>query len=117
MGITPYGGKYVMDISAFSDRVRRDYPIAGCLLPEIDLSATEPSITGCTGPERGSTLVQIAHSTVSQMYLFSFKAGQSDNNVLKKIIDLISSRKFYKITLTPSPALNSEFLKSFINNL
>lgn len=117
LGISFWKGKYVLDISGYEDHLRRRYPVHVLLFPEIDLQATKPSITRCTTSERGKTIVQIAHSTISQMWIKGLQAGQRDSNFVLKTIKMLDGMDCYKIRLSPDLDANVECLGEFINTV
>ena len=101
--------KYVFSIANFHDRFKVKYPIKLCMFPEI-VSDTEPSIVLCDKAEKGRAIVQLIHSTVSQM--------QSMNNkkTIKKLFDMVNDFEFYKINLCSDIHKNTQCLKKFLTS-
>ena len=116
MGIGSWKGKYLVDVSAFSDRVARHLPIRAAVFPEIDRNAAAPAVFRCTPQEKGRTIVQIAHSTISQMYKEGFKQDQLDSDFIRKTVAMLSGLDFYRIVLTPDLGANVACLHNFIEN-
>ncbi len=116
LGVSPWKGKYVLDISGYADRLRRHYPVRTLLFPEIDTEAAKPSITRCSPAERGRTIVQIAHSTISQMGMKGLQAGQRDSDFILKTVKMLEGLDCYRIKLSPDLEANVACLGEFIDN-
>lgn len=117
LGVSPWKGKYVLDISRYGEFFRRHYPVKALIYPEINTDADAPSIEKCTPAERGKTVVQIAHSTISQMGFHGFKGGQTDKAFILKTINMLSGLDCYKITLCPDIIANVDCLRDFTRSL
>ena len=117
MGIGCWKGKYMVDVSAFSDQVAWHLPIRAAVFPEIDRSASAPAVVPCTPQEKGRTIVQIAHSTISQMYREGFKQDQRDSDFIRKTVSMLSGLDFYRIILVPDLYANVECLRTFLGGL
>ncbi len=117
MGTGWWKGKYMVDVSAFTDRVSWHLPIRAAVFPEIDRSAAAPAVVPSTSQEKGRTIVQIAHSTISQMFKAGFKQDQRDSDFIRKTVSMISGLDFYRIILTPDLDANVAYLRTFIENL
>lgn len=117
LGVSPWKGKYIFDISAFADRFNRNYPVKALLFPEINPDATVPEVTKCSQAEKGKTVVQIAHSTVSQMGFNGFRGGQKDKDFILKTIKMLSGLDCYKISLCPDILGNVDCLKALTLSL
>lgn len=114
LGVSPWKGKYIFDISGYRDRFRSHYPVRALLFPEIDMDAKVPSVVKCSQAEKGKTVVQLAHSTVSQMGFNGFKGGQKDKDFILKTIDMLSGLDCHKITLCPDILANVECLRELV---
>ncbi|MBR5660907.1 MAG: hypothetical protein IKW99_05090 [Bacteroidales bacterium] len=117
VGISHFKGKYVFDMSAYSDRLRRDYPIRACVFPEINLSAMEPAVELVSGSEKSRAITQIAHSTIFQMWSSGLIREQQDAKTILKIIGMVRDLPFYRITLTTDLDANSGCLRKLVSSL
>lgn len=117
VGISHFKGKYVFDISAYSDRLRRDYPVKACVFPEIDPAATGPVVEQIYGSDKSRAITQIAHSTIFQMWSRGLIREQSDAQTILKIIGMVRDMPFYKITLTTDLESNSKLLLELVSSL
>ena len=117
LGNSPWRGKYVLDISGYKKQLRYHYPVCALLFPEIDLQAAKPSIIPCSSLERGKTIVQIAHSTISQMCTKGLQAGQRDSDFILKTVKMLEGLDCYRIKLSPDLDANVECLGDFINTV
>lgn len=117
VGISHFKGKYVFDMSAYSDRLRRGYPIRACVFPEINPSASEPSMELISGSEKNRAITHIAHSTIFQMWSSGLKREQQDAKTILKIIGMVRDMPFYKITLTTDLEANSRCLMELVLSL
>ena len=117
VGISHFKGKYVFDMSAYSDRLRRDYPIRACVFPEINPSAEEPVVELINGSEKSRAITHIAHSTIFQMWSTGLIREQQDAKTILKIIGMVRDMPFYKITLTTDLEANSKILMEFVSSL
>ena len=117
VGISHFKGKYVFDMSAYSDRLRRDYPIRACVFPEINPSAEEPVVELINGSEKSRAITHIAHSTIFQMWSTGLIREQQDAKTILKIIGMVRDMPFYKITLTTDLEANSIILMEFVSSL
>ncbi len=115
VGISHFKGKYVFDVSAYSDRLRRHYPVNACLFPEITPDAREPRIEKISGVEKNRAITHVAHSTIFQMWSGGLKQKQNDNMTILKIIGMVKDMPFYKIILTSDLEANSDCLRSFVS--
>ncbi len=100
--------KYVFNISNFHDRFKKNYPIKLCIFPEI-VTDKEPSIRQCTLEEKGRAIVQIIQSTLMQTQ------DLSENQTVKKIMNMLKDLPFYKFNLCHDIDKNTEFLRDFMN--
>ena len=99
--------KYVLNISNLHNQFRKKYPVKLCM--SLDFAKEkEPSITECSKQEKGSAVTQMIHSTVIQMH------DMQDIKTIKKLIDMVSNFKFYKINLCDNIYKNTELLKTFL---
>lgn len=117
VGVSSWKGKYVFDITGYSDALRRHYPVRACLFPDIDLSATEPSIRKCDQIEKNRAITHLAHSTLSQMWCIGLKQSQTDSETMLKLMRMINPLDFYKMTLTPDIFANAECLRAFTESM
>ncbi len=117
MGVGPFKGKYLFDISDFRDQVKWHYPIKACVFPEITPDATEPRVEPCGPMEKNRAITHIAHSTLFQMWSHGFKQKQADQDFMLSIIGMLNGLDFYKIILTPDIFANAECLRSFVGTL
>ncbi|MDR2669596.1 MAG: hypothetical protein LBC14_06565, partial [Desulfovibrio sp.] len=58
--------KYVFNIARYHDRFAQRYPIHLCMFTQITADA-EPRVVACTQAAKGRAVVQLVHSTISQM--------------------------------------------------
>ena len=116
LGIGSWKGKYLVDISRYTERLSQQLPIRAAIFPEIDTNATHPRVAACSHQEKGRTIVQIAHSTLSQMYKGGFRQDQRDTDFLRKTISMLSGLDFYRITLSPDLEANVDCLRELIKN-
>ena len=98
--------KYVINISLFKDRFKTKYPVKFCMFPEF-VSDSEPSIVKCSQEEKGKAIVQLIHSTISQMN------DVNDIKTIQKIISMVKYFRFYKFNLSSDIFKNVECLKKF----
>lgn len=117
VGVSHWKGKYVFDISAYADRLKRHYPIRACLFPEISTDVVEPRVELCDSKERNSAITQVAHSTLLQMWSRGLKQHQSDQAFILDVIRMLNGMEFYKIILTPDIYKNAECLEMFLLSL
>lgn len=117
VGISHFKGKYVFDMSAYSDRLRRDYPIRACVFPEINPAATTPVVEQISGSDKSRAITQIAHSTIFQMWSRGLIREQHDAQTILKIIGMVRDMPFYRITLTTDLGANSECLRGLVSSL
>ena len=99
--------KYILNIANLHNQFRTKYPIELCMSLEFT-EDDKPSITECSKQEKGSAVTQMVHSTVIQMH------DMQDIKTIKKIIDMISNFRFYKMSLCSDIYKNVEYLKTFI---
>lgn len=99
--------KYVFNIANLHNQFRNKYPIKLCLALEFS-DDNEPSFVECSKQEKGSAITQMVHSTVLQMH------DMQDVKTIKKLIDMVSNFKFYKLNLCKDIYKNVEYLKRFI---
>ena len=116
VGVSHWKGKYVFDISAYADRLKRHYPIRACLFPEISTDVAEPRVELCDSKERNSAITQVAHSTLLQMWSRGLKQHQSDQAFILDVIRMLNGMEFYKIILTPDIYKNAVCLKKFLQS-
>lgn len=102
--------KYVLDIAAYDDTLRRRYPIRACMFPEI-VSDPKPSVIACTPQEKGRAITHMIHSTVSQMN------DQGNAQTVRKLVGMLNSLDFYRIRLSPDIFQNAECLREFVKQL
>ena len=117
LGISSWKGKYVLDISDYADRFRRHYPVKAMLFPEIDVDSERPSIVKCSTAEKGKTIVQIAHSTLSQMGFKGFVGDQKDSDFIRKTIVMLNGLECFRIVLSKDLVANVDCLSDFLNSL
>ena len=117
VGVSSWKGKYVFNISGYSDALRRHYPVKACLFPDIDLSATKPIIEKCGPLEKNRAITHLAHSTLFQMWSTGLIREQQDAKTILKIIGMVRDMPFYKITLTTDLEANSKILMEFVSSL
>ena len=103
--------KYTLDISAYTDRMRRNYPVRAAMLPVIDTSATEPVIIPCSASEKGSGITQLIHSTISQVW------DKQPSDTIVRLSTMLRPLPFYRIILTPDIFANVECLRRFADSL
>ena len=103
--------KYTLDISAYSDRIRKRYPVKVAMIPVIDPSAARPQVVACTEAEKGAGITQLIHSTISQIW------DQNPGNNVIKLSAMLRPLPFYKIILSPDIFANVECLRSFADKL
>ena len=115
LGISSWKGKYVLDISGYGERFREHYPVKALLFPEITSEAEEPAIIPCSPQEKGRTLVQIAHSTIFQMWLAGLKGEQRDPDFIRKTLGMLGGLPCYRIILCPDLEANVRCLAAFID--
>ena len=101
--------KYVFNISNLENQFRTKYPIKVCMFPEI-VKDKEPSIKLCEKEEKERAIVQLIQSTVAQM------RDICNQDVIKKILNMIKDFEFYKINLCSDIYKNTEFLREFLKN-
>lgn len=117
LGVSPWRGKYVLDISGYEDRFRSHYPVKALVFPEITPGLSEPHIAKCSAAEKGKAIVQIAHSTISQMSLSGLRGTQRDMDFIQKIIKALGKLDCFKIALSPDLEANVACLESFIKTI
>ncbi|MBP3270125.1 MAG: hypothetical protein J6L98_05530, partial [Bacteroidales bacterium] len=117
LGVSHWKGKYVFDISEYAGSFRSNYPVKAIMFPELCLDAAAPKVALCSPAERGRTITQIAHSTVSQMFIKGFRGDQRDPDFILKIVKALSGFDCYKITLSRDLDANVGCLREFISNL
>ncbi len=100
--------KYVFNISNYHKQFRKNYPIKLCIFPEI-VSDKEPSIKPCSEEEKGRAVVQIIQSTLMQTN------DLSDNDTIRKIMNMVKNLPFYKLNLCWDIDKNTEYLRDFMN--
>jgi hypothetical protein len=103
--------KYTLDISAYSDRIRKRYPVKVAMIPVIDPSAARPQVVACSEAEKGAGITQLIHSTISQVW-----DRRPGDNVIK-LSSMLRPLPFYKIILSPDIFANAECLRSFAEKL
>ena len=114
LGVSPWAGKFVFDISGFEDHFCSHYPVKALLFPEITLDADAPGVYPCSQAEKGKTIVQLAHSTISQNSINGFRGSQRDTDFIRNVVQTLSCLPCYKIVLTPDIEANVECLRNFI---
>ena len=100
--------KYVFNISNYHNTFKKNYPIKLCIFPEI-VTDKDPSIRLCTIEEKGRAIVQIIQSTLSQTM------DMSENQTVKKLMNMVKDLPFYKLNLCWDIDRNTEFLRDFMN--
>ena len=100
--------KYVLNIANLHNQFRKKYPVKLCMSLEFS-DEENPSITECTTHEKGNAVTQMVHSTLKQMQ------DLQDADTIKKLVDMISGFKFYKIKLCSDIYKNVELLRDFLN--
>ncbi|MBR6099569.1 hypothetical protein IKP85_07465 [bacterium] len=99
--------KYVFNIANMHDQFKKKYPVKFCMTLEFS-KEENPSIVECSKQEKGSAITQMVHSTVIQM------KDMYDSKTIKKLIDMISNYKYYKMYLCRDIYKNVEYLKRFL---
>lgn len=99
--------KYVINIAKYHSHFKKKYPIDLCLVLEFT-SDEEPSIVEASKQEKSNAVAQMVHSTVFQMHDFF------ETVTVKKLIDMISCYRFYKICLCNNIYKNVECLRKFL---
>lgn len=117
VGVSHWKGKYVFDISAYTDGLKRHYPIRACLFPEICPDIAEPRIELCDLAEKNRAITQVAHSTLHQMWSRGIRQHQSDQSFILDVIRMLKDMEFYKILLSPDIFMNADCLKAFLQTL
>lgn len=117
VGVSHWKGKYVFDISEYTDGLKRHYPIRACLFPEICPDIAEPRIELCDPAEKNRAITQVAHSTLHQMWSRGIRQHQSDQSFILDVIRMLKDLEFYKILLSPDIFKNAEYLKVFLQTL
>ena len=98
--------KYVINISKYHNQFKKNYPIELCIFPEIT-NDDEPSIVLC---EKSRAIVQLIHSTLSQM------KDLNDRELVYKLYNMVKDLDFYKINLCSDIEKNTELLRKFLKN-
>ena len=117
IGVGPFKGKYLFDITDFRDQVKWHYPVRACVFPEISPEATEPRYELCDPAEKNRAITHMAHSTLFQMWCAGLKRKQSDQEFILAIIRMLRGLDFYKIILTPDIFRNADCLRSLVSIL
>jgi len=99
--------KYVFNISAYHDRFVRRCPIHLCMFPQI-VQDEEPSIVLCNQRGKGRAIVQLVHSTISQM------GDKHDISTVKKLVNFLRNLPFYQINLCRDGEKNIHCLREFL---
>lgn len=102
--------KYILDISAWSDSVRRRYPVRVGLFPEI-ADVPEPEIIPCSTAEKGKAITHMVHSTMMQML------NQGDTAAVVKLVNMLNRLDFYRILLSPDIFGNVECLGNLLKKI
>ena len=102
--------KLVLNISAWSDSVRRRYPVRIGLFPEI-ADVSEPEVIPCSAVEKGKAITHMVHSTMTQML------DQGDAAAVVKLVNMLNSLDFYRILLSPDILGNVECLRNLLKNI
>lgn len=102
--------KYVFEMSAWKDQVRKRLPLKACLFPEI-VPDSQCGVFPCSPSEKGRAITSLVHSTQMQM----LDQGNPSNS--RKIIRMLQRLDFYKIRLSPDIFGNVECLRDFIRGL
>ena len=114
LGVSPWKGKYILDMSGYGDHFRSHYPIKALLFPEITLDAKCPGVFPCTPAEKGKAIVQMAHSTIVQNTMNGFKGSQRDSDFMRRAVQTLGGLPCYRIVLSPDIEANVECLRNFI---
>lgn len=101
--------KYVFNIANYHERFVKRYPIALCMFPQI-VHDPEPSIVLCTPVGRGRAIVELVHSTISQM------GDQHDIETVKKLMGFVRDLPFYQINLCRDIEKNLKCLRNFLQS-
>jgi hypothetical protein len=99
-----YKPKYTLSIVAHHDRFVKKLPIEMVIFPKIS-EVEKPSIEPM---DKGKAIVQMIHSTISQM------GDETDPGFVKRLISILSDLDFYQINLSPNLDANVMLLKQFI---
>jgi len=99
--------KYVFNIEAYHPWFRSRYPVRFGLFPQI-VSDSSPGVTAVTRAGRGRAVVQLIHSTISQM------GDKHDIGTIKKLLGFVSDLPFYQINLCRDIEKNLRCLREFL---
>ena len=100
--------KFVFNISKYHDNFRVNYPIKLCIFPNLTFD-NDPKILPCTPEEKGRAIVQLLHSTLTQMQ------DLEDLNTIKKILNMVKDFPFYKFNLSCDIDKNTDVFSDFLN--
>ena len=117
IGVGPFKGKYLFDISDYRDQVRWRYPVRACVFPEITPEATEPRFEPCDPAEKNRAITHMAHSTLSQMWTAGLKQEQTDQEFILAVVRMLRGLDFYRLVLTTDIFRNVECLKSLVSSI
>jgi hypothetical protein len=99
--------KYVFNISGYHRRFASPCPIHLCLFPQI-VPDPEPSIELCTRAGKGRAVVQLIHSTITQMN------DRHDTATVRKLAAFVRDLPFYQINLCRDIEKNLACLREFL---
>lgn len=98
-------GKKFFDASAY--RFQEELPIKAILCPQV----TEESEPRIVPKDRGSVLVKLVHSSVSQT------GGRRDTEMVKRMMDRLKDLPVYEFCLSPDLKRNVTVLQNFMEGL
>jgi hypothetical protein len=99
--------KNTLDISAHHDRFVHQLPVNVVIFPQIG-NVEIPSIEPMDEMGKRKAIVQLVHSTISQMQ------ETRNHGYIKLLMSLVSGLDFYRINLSPDLNANVKLLKQFI---
>jgi hypothetical protein len=99
--------KYVFNLEEYHSGFVSRCPIHLCMIPQI-VSYGEPGVVECNQAGKGRALVQLAHSTVSQM------GDKHDIVTIKKLLDFVRDLPFFQINLCRDIKKNLRCFRNFL---
>lgn len=101
--------KYVFNIENYHERFEMHYPIKLCMFPQI-VSDPDPSIVECNNAGKGRAIVELVHSTISQM------GDNHDIGTIKKLMSFVNDLPFYQINICRDIDKNLQCLRKFLKD-
>lgn len=101
--------KYVFNIENYHERFEVHYPIKLCMFPQI-VSDPDPSIVECNNAGKGRAIVELVHSTISQM------GDNHDIGTIKKLMSFVNDLPFYQINICRDIDKNLQCLRKFLKD-